>query len=82
MEHLDIGEVRSRDRIVTQTLGRDLHDRGHAGVVFGSHLDDRPCLALFEGRGRLRARGPAQELAPDHAVLRGVCAEFGLRLEP
>ncbi|HMJ37624.1 MAG TPA: hypothetical protein VK501_27205 [Baekduia sp.] len=29
---------------------RTAHDRGAAGVRFGSNLDDRPCFAVFEAR--------------------------------
>ncbi len=80
MDHLDVAEVRSKDRVVTQTLGRDLHGRGYCGVVFGSHLDDRPCLALFEGRAVLRPRGAPRQLGSGTPELGAVCDELGLRL--
>ena len=51
MQHLDISEVRSRSRPVTQAISRSLYDEGAAGVRFRSNLDDQPCTALFEGRG-------------------------------
>jgi hypothetical protein len=80
MDHLDISQVRSRDRIVTQTVSRELYERRYAGVRFGSNLDDRPCYALFEGRAELEGIGDALELTPDLDPLRQVCDEFGLEL--
>jgi RES domain len=80
MDHLDISQVRSRDRIVTQAMSRALYQRRYAGVRFGSNLDDRPCYALFEGRAALEPDGEPLELAPDLEPLRQVCEEFGLRL--
>jgi hypothetical protein len=80
MDHLDISQVRSRDRFVTQTIGRELYARSYGGVRFGSNLDDRPCYALFEGRAALHADGDPLELEPDLEPLRLVCDEFGLRL--
>jgi hypothetical protein len=80
MDHLDISQVRSRDRIVTQAMSRALYVRGYAGVRFGSNLDDLPCYALFEGRAALHADGDPLELEPDLEPLRRVCDEFGLRL--
>jgi hypothetical protein len=80
MDHLDIAQVRSRDRVVTQTAGRALYERGYGGVRFGSNLDDRPCYALFEGRAELKPHGDAFELTPQLEPLRQVCREFGLAL--
>ena len=82
MAHLDVSEVRSRLRVVTQRIGRSLYEDGAAGVHFGSNLDDRPCFALFEARGRLvpRAGEPPLDLTVDLAVLVQVCDEYGLRL--
>ena len=80
MDHLDIAQVRSRDRIVTQAMSRALYERRYAGVRFGSNLDDRPCYALFEGRAELHGDGEPLELSPDLEPLRQVCDEFGLRM--
>jgi RES domain len=80
MDHLDIAQVRSRDRIVTQTVSRELYERRYAGVRFGSNLDDRPCYALFEGRAELEGNGDPLELTPTLVPLRQVCDEFGLTL--
>ena len=82
LDHLDIAQVRSRDRIVTQAMSRALYERRYGGVRFGSNLDDRPCYALFEGRAELERSGDPLELEPDLEPLRHVCDEFGLRLMP
>lgn len=80
MAHLDVSEVRSRDRIVTQTVSRELYERGFAGVRFGSNLDDQPCYALFEGRAELAPDGRPLALTLQLRPLREVCREFGLTL--
>lgn len=83
MAHLDIAEVRSRTRVVTQAIGRSVYEHGAAGVRFGSNLDDQPCFAIFEARGRLvpRRGEPPLPLSADLAILVQVCDEYGLRLE-
>jgi len=78
MDHLDVSEVRSRDRIVTQTFGRFLYDLGAAGILYRSNLDDLPCLALFEGRALLTLDGELEALADLPPALLQVCDEFGL----
>jgi hypothetical protein len=80
MAHLDVAEIRSRTRVVTQHIGRTLYERGAAAIRFGSNLDDRPCYAVFEARGRLAPRGDTVELAADLPELVAVCDEYGLRL--
>jgi hypothetical protein len=82
MQHLDVSEIRSRTRAVTQAIARALYEDGAAGVRFGSNLDDLPCFALFEARGRLHAIAgePPLELTPELAILRQVCDEYGLTL--
>jgi hypothetical protein len=82
MAHLDVAEVRSRTRCVTQHIGRTLYERGAAAIRFGSNLDDRPCYAVFEARGRLAPRGdtPPLDLTDDLPELVTVCDEYGLRL--
>jgi hypothetical protein len=83
LEHLDLHEITSRRRIVTQTIAADLFDRCKAAAVrFPSRLDGRPALALFEGRGELVAAGEPLELTdPAPASLVEVCTEWGLTLE-
>lgn len=80
MEHLNISDIRSRTRTVTQTIGRQLYEDGYAGVAFSSNLDGRPCFALFEGRAQLHPLGEPLPLSEDLAILRAVCAQLGLRL--
>ena len=84
MEHLDIAAIRSRTRIVTQTIGRSLYEQGAGGVSFGSNHDDQPCYALFEGRAQLIADRDASrvELKPDLDLLQQVCDEWNLHVEP
>ena len=80
MAHLDISEIRSKSRVVTQAISRDLYDQGVAGLIFRSNLDDGRCLVLFEGRGVLEQIGEATSLADELQVLREVCEEYGLLL--
>lgn len=81
MDHLDVAQVRSRDRIVTQTIGRSIFRRGYLGVGFGSNVDDGRCVAIFEGRAELRADGVPLELTHQLPQLVQVCAELGLALD-
>jgi hypothetical protein len=81
MEHLDIAQVRSKTRPLTQAIGRELYDQGAAGLLFRSNLDARQCVVLFEGRGSLiRTDEPQIELTEDIGELQQVCSEFGLIL--
>jgi hypothetical protein len=81
MRHLDMGQSHSGNRIVTQTIVRSLYDQGAAGVIFGSQLDDQPCLALFEGRARLETDGSPIPLTDDIPALMQVCDAYKLPLE-
>ena len=67
-------------RPVTQAISRSLYDEGAAGVRFRSNLDDQPCTALFEGRGRLEPAGAPIPLTRDVPELLQVCAEYSLVL--
>ena len=78
MPHLDISQVRSRDRVVTQTISRALFEEGAAGIRFRSNLDDGPCAALFEGRARLDPRGAPTLLTENVEELLQVSGEYGL----
>ena len=80
MPHLDISQVRSRDRVVTQTISRALFEEGAAGIRFRSNLDDGPCAALFEGRAWLEPRDKPTPLTEDVEELLQVCEEYGLVL--
>jgi RES domain-containing protein len=78
----ELPALRSKDRTVTQVMTRFLADRGAAGILYGSNLDDRPCAALFEGRSLLvPVPGSKPELlSTSHPDLVAVCNEFGLLL--
>jgi hypothetical protein len=78
MDHLDISQIRSRDRRVTQELAFSLFDRGAVGVAYGSNLDDLPCYALFESRALLVADGDPELLTPALPDFVRICLEFGL----
>lgn len=82
MRHLDISQLRSTQRVVTQTIALELYTSGQAGILYRSTLDNDPCVALFEHRATLTNWGPAQELAADDADLRSVCKTWHLVLEP
>jgi hypothetical protein len=78
---LDIPELRSKDRSVSQLFGRFLFDQGCAGIAFESSIPPGgTCIALFEGRARLRPGGPKRSLAASFPALRKVCAELDLEL--
>lgn len=82
IQHLNISEIRSKDRIVTRTFSRYLYDKGAAGIRFRSNLDDRQVFALFEERARLRPVGPQIPMAQDVPELIRVCGEYALVLRP
>jgi hypothetical protein len=78
MDHLDISQIRSRDREVSQELAGALFDLGAAGVAYGSNLDDLPCYALFENRAHLVRDGDPEFLNSSLAEFVRICLEFGL----
>lgn len=82
ISRLNVKELRSRKRHVTQRISRALFDQGEAGVKFRSHLDAQPCYALFETRAELVQLGNALPLTDDLSELKTVCKEFSLRLAP
>lgn len=82
IDHLDISELRGKNRFVTQILSRSLFDEGNAGIKFRSHLDNKPCYAFFEFRANLKQHGQQIPLTTDTEELLEVCREFGLKLEP
>lgn len=81
MPHLDMSEISSKKRIVTQTIGRGLYDNGAAGVRFASNTDHQHCFVLFEGRGELEPadRDPDPLTDPIPELLQ-VCSEWDLVL--
>lgn len=59
MSHLDMHEVTTRRRAVTQTIATDAYDNlDVAAVVFASSRDGHACIALFEDRADLEGTGP------------------------
>ena len=83
MDHLDIAQIRSKDRPITQAVTLFVAAQGAAGIVYGSNLDDQPCAALFEGRSLLvpMPRFSPEPLTASHPDLMTVCDEFGLVLK-
>lgn len=79
--HLDISELRKKDRAVTQYLSRAYFDEGKAGIRFKSHLDNKECIALFEGRAELVPAGEPIKLTPTLSPFQEVCKEFGLSIK-
>lgn len=83
MHHLDLHEITTSRRVVTQTIAGDLYDEGVAAIRFPSHLDGNPCIAVFEGRGVL---GPAGEIValtdPAPRQLVDVATAWRLTLAP
>jgi len=78
MEHLDIAEIRSKNRAVTQAISRDLYEQGAAGLSFKSNLDSGRCLVIFEGRGHLEPVSAPQHLSDEIPELWQVVMEYGL----
>jgi hypothetical protein len=84
MSHLDMHEITTRRRIVTQTIATDAHDNlDVAAIRFASSRDGYGCIALFEGRAELVAEREAIELTdPVPASLLTVADEWNLQLVP
>ena len=83
LEHLDLHEITTKRRAVTQTIAADLYDRGAAAVRFQSRLDGLGCVALFEGRGGVHPAGdPVALTDPPPASLTTVTVDWKLELEP
>ena len=80
MPHLDLSQITSKTRIVTQTISRSLFDNGASGIRFPSNTDSKPCIVLFEGRGSLIAAGAAEHLSTAIPELLAVCSEWTLVL--
>lgn len=83
MEHLDLHEITSDQRPVTQAIAADLFDRGAGGFRFLSRVDGLPCIALIDCRASLRQVGAAVPLTdPPPEALTQVAGYWGLHLEP
>ena len=71
---------RQKNRPVTQRLARGYFDEGRAGIIFCSNLDNKKCLALFEGRAELIQLDDPIPLSPDMTAFQNVCHEFNLKI--
>lgn len=83
LDHLDMAQLHSKLREVTQAITVFVASRGAAGVVYPSSLDNLMCVALFERRARLEPLGSAiySPIPVSHPDLVRVCEEFGILLE-
>jgi hypothetical protein len=83
LQHLDLHEITTSRRAITQTIAADLFDRGAGAVRFPSRLDGNACVALFEGRGTATVAGDLIALTdPPPEPLTNVTTPWGLMLEP
>ena len=83
LEHLDLHEITTARRPVTQTIAAQLFDRGAAAVRFPSRIDGGACVALFENRGDAVLSGEPVLLTdplPDSLIT--VTVAWALQLEP
>jgi hypothetical protein len=82
LKHLDLHEITTSRRVVTQTIAADLYDRGASAVRFPSRLDGNACVALFEERGVVSPAGdPVALTDPPPEQVPNVTAPWGLVLE-
>jgi RES domain len=83
LQHLDLHEITTSRRPITQTIAADLFDRGASAVRFPSRLDGNACVALFEGRGTATMAGdPIALTDPPPEPLTNVTVPWRLILEP
>ena len=77
---LDLSDLMSRDRRLTQAISRWAHERGYQGVVYASRLESGANLwAIFEG-AQFEAVGVAQPILPDDPDLVAAAHTFGLAI--
>jgi hypothetical protein len=83
LQHLDLHEITTSRRAITQTIAAGLFDRGASAVRFPSRLDGNACVALFEDHGAAVAAGDVVALTdPPPEPLINVAAPWRLVLEP
>lgn len=83
LSHLDLHEITTTRRAVTQTIASSLFDQGAAGVRFPSRLDGNACVVGFEGRVEIAPAGaPVSLTDPPPEPLQNVCAAWRLAIEP
>lgn len=81
VSHLDISELRSDLRPLTQTLAGELYNKGYAGISYRSKVDNERCYALFEGRYELRPTAEPVSLTERVDWVERICREMGLQLD-
>ena len=83
MRHLDLHEITTSRRIVTQAVAAGIYDDGAAAIRFPSSLDGNPCVAVFEGRGEFDPIDEAVPLTdPPPTALLKVSVPWHLDLQP
>jgi hypothetical protein len=82
MRHLDISQLRSEQRIVTQTNALELWALGRAGIAYNSNLDGQRCVAIFEGRTSISRYGPSRAIVADDPDLLAAAGPWRLTIEP
>lgn len=86
MGRLDLHEITTRRREVTQAIATSAYDEEHAGAIrYPSSIDlaGTPCYALLEGRARLELAGDVVSLTdPPPAPLEHVAAGWNMALQP
>ncbi len=82
MFHLDMHEITTRRRIVTQTIATDAYNSlDVAAIVFASSRDGQACTAIFEGRAELERTDPPIALTdPPPQSLATVATDWKLGL--
>jgi hypothetical protein len=84
MAHLDLNQITTDRRIVTQTIATVAYDTDDVGIIrYASSIDRSPCYALIEGRAYLRPAGkPVLLTDPPPLERQRVAAPWKLTLEP
>jgi hypothetical protein len=82
VNYLDLGEIRSDNRALTQAISRQAYEEGYHMLMFSSKIDGRPCFVLFENRSHLQQAGEPEPLAPDLPEIQTICELFSLRYRP
>lgn len=83
LQHLDLHEITTSRRPITQTIAADLFDDGASAIRFPSRLDGNACVALFEDRGiAVLAGEPIALTDPPPQPVTNVTATWELTLEP
>ncbi|MEJ7787461.1 MAG: RES domain-containing protein [Solirubrobacteraceae bacterium] len=81
MRHLDVSQLRSHQRIVTQTISLELVSQGKAAILYRSNLDSEDCLAVFDTAVTPIRYGRDQTIEADDEDLVAVAANWGLEIE-